>query len=68
MAPVLKDDPDRWRPTQILGIGIESQKSEHDSRWGMSSATTPSVVFIALDEACEQEVVDQKPTYDNRHN
>ena len=33
----------------------------------MSSATTPSVVFIALDEACEQEVFHQKPTYDNRH-
>ena len=33
----------------------------------ISSATTLSVVFLASDEACEQEVVGQKPTYNNRH-
>ena len=34
----------------------KSQKSEHDSACVISSATTLSVVFIALDEACELEV------------
>ena len=56
----------------ISSPGTVSQKSEHGGRRGMSSATTFSVDFIALDEACEQEVVGQnvhrvtRPPHRNR--
>ena len=55
-----KDGPDRWRPMTSLFSGIESQKSEHDSRWGISSATTLSNWLLALDQSCSREVVLRK--------
>ena len=51
----------------VCGTGIESQKSEHVLRREISSATTPSVVFIGLGEACEHQVGRQKPPHVNRH-
>ena len=47
------------RPMALNLTEIDSQKSEHDSRRVISSATTLSMDFIALDEACEQEVFHQ---------
>ena len=42
------------------GTGIETKKSEHDSRRGINRATTLSADFMVLGQRCGQQVVPRK--------
>ena len=44
----------------LNGTGIEFGKSEHDSRWRISRATTESADFIVLGQRCGQQVSGRK--------
>ena len=53
MAPGTLARPRSVTSDDITFSGTVSEKSEHDTLRVISSATTLSVVFIALDEACD---------------
>ena len=50
----------------LNGTGIEFGKSEHDSRWRISRATTISADFIVLVQRCGQQVFLRKVGHDTR--
>ena len=50
----------------LNGTGIEFGKSEHDSRWRISRATTTSADFIVLGQRCGVQVFPQKVGHTTR--